>query len=74
MKFSFLKRRNRVAGSLLASGAFIVLAVWGWGLPIETVASFFAILLLFLAVLVLAAALIGFILHRWRLAKDRADD
>lgn len=44
---------------MLASASFLMLAVWGWELPVETVIQFFVFCLGFLLVIVAAAALAG---------------
>lgn len=58
MKIRFNKRA-RINTSLIAGCAFIALAVYGWGLPIETVFLFLAICLAFLCLIVAVAAVAG---------------
>lgn len=72
MKFK-LNKRARINTSLIAGFAFIGLAVYGWGLPIETVLHFFLICLAFLALIVALAAGLGWILTALR-KRNRAHD
>lgn len=65
MRFK-INKRARLSASMLASGAFIALAIWGWGLSIGTALSFLVICLLSLALLVGLAAALGWLLHRLR--------
>ncbi len=65
MKF-VIKKRARFTSSMIAGAAFIGLAVWGWNLPLTTVALFFALCLVFLALIILSAAAFGWVLGRLR--------
>ncbi|MGH1373463.1 MAG: hypothetical protein ACRBBW_15595 [Cellvibrionaceae bacterium] len=54
----FSKKRkpgSAIAVALLASAAFLALAIWGWGVPLSTVGQFFLISLVLIAGLMLAA-------------------
>lgn len=61
-----LKKRARMTASMLASAAFIGLAVWGWNLPLSTVIAFFVICMVCLGIIVLLAAGVGWLLSRRR--------
>lgn len=61
-----LQRRSRVMASMIASAAFIAMAMYGWDLPARDVALFAGICLLLLAVLMGAALGLGWILARLR--------
>ncbi len=50
------KNRSVVTTSLLAGGAFVALAVWGWDLPLSTVGQFLLISLVCLVAIILVAA------------------
>lgn len=49
------KPRSTIAVAMLASLAFMALAVWGWGMPLETVGQFFLISVVLIAGLMIAA-------------------
>lgn len=72
MKFKFSKRA-RIHSGLFAGCAFIALAVYGWELPITTVFVFLAICLGFLIMIVLAAALLGWVLN-WMRKRQQTDN
>jgi len=57
-----LKRRSSVMAGVFAGLAFLALAVFGWDVPAQRVASYFVITLLFLALIVIGAALIALIM------------
>ncbi len=71
MKFK-VDKRARFTSSMVAGVAIIALAVWGWGLPITTVVTFFVICLGFLVVIIGVAALLGYVIKRLR--NDGMDD
>ncbi len=73
MRFT-IKKRARLTASMFASASFLALAVWGWELPVETVLLFFVVCVLLLALIVGAAAMVAYALHRWRLAKEKRSD
>jgi len=58
--------RRLFFSSFLASGCFVALAIYGWGLCWRQVISFTLILLVLLLILLAAAALLGWILYRLR--------
>ncbi len=64
------KTRSRVLASLIASMAFICLAIWGWGLPVSTVLVFLLICLFFLLLIVAFAALLGWLIGKMRRLDD----
>lgn len=54
----FSKKRkpgSAMAVALLASFAFMALAIWGWGVPLKTVGQFFLISLVLIVGVMLAA-------------------
>lgn len=55
--FKRRKARSAVFIAILASLSFLALAVWGWGMPLETVGKFFFISLVLILALMLAAVL-----------------
>lgn len=64
------KQRSRVLASLIASLAFICLAIWGWGLPVSTALGFLLICVTFLLLIVLLAAVLGWIIGKMRRMED----
>ncbi|WP_317929239.1 hypothetical protein [Halioxenophilus sp. WMMB6] len=72
MKLQFkIKRRSKVFVGVLSGAAFIALAIWGWGVPIHRVASFFVICMLFLALIIIIAMIGGLLLVLSRQLKKR---
>lgn len=70
------KTHPSMAVALLASLAFIALAVWGWNLPLGTVFQFLLICLVLIVVLIAAAALLVFLfqlIKRW-VASEKSDE
>jgi hypothetical protein len=65
-----IKKRARLLSSMIASAAFIGLAIYGWGLPISTALTFLAICILFLLAIIALALVSGGLL---RLARRRRD-
>jgi len=57
--FRKFKRGTSIAVGILAGAAFIVLAVYGWGVPPQRMASMFVISMLFLALIVIVAMIFG---------------
>lgn len=57
--------------SFLACCCFVALAIYGWGLSWKDVLQFSLVLLVLLLALVLAAALLGWILYRLRRLRSR---
>lgn len=76
MSFRKAYRRYRTLWvSLLACAAFLALAVYGWGVSWEDLTSTLWVAVVLLVGLMLAAAILGFILfrvRRWREHRDRA--
>ncbi|WP_347329722.1 hypothetical protein [Marinimicrobium locisalis] len=70
MSFRKAYRRYRTLWvSLIACGAFLALAVWGWGVEPGELAGFLGAAAVLLLGLILLAALVGYVLfklRRWR--------
>ncbi|MAZ88069.1 MAG: hypothetical protein CL693_10510 [Cellvibrionaceae bacterium] len=49
------KPKSAIAVALLASLAFMALAVWGWGMPLEKVGQFFLISMALIVCVMVAA-------------------
>ncbi|BFM07486.1 hypothetical protein [Halioxenophilus aromaticivorans] len=64
-----LKRRSTVIVGVIAGLSFLALAIYGWGVPAAEVASFLVICIAFLALILISAGAIGFILILIRKAK-----
>ncbi len=75
MSFRKAYRRYRTLWvSLMACAAFLALAVYGWGVRWEDLVSTLWVAAVLLVGLMLAAAILGFILfrvRRWRESRDR---
>ncbi len=69
----FSKKRkpsSAIAVALLASLAFMALAIWGWGVPLSTVGQFFLIsLVLILGLMAAAIVLVACIKFLQRLSR-----
>lgn len=65
IRFKF-RKGSRLAANLMACMAFIVLAIWGLGLPVTTALGYLVICVVFLIVIVGLAALTGAALRRLR--------
>ncbi|MFC6635323.1 hypothetical protein [Microbulbifer taiwanensis] len=63
------KSRRSFITSVLACIAFIAAAIWSWDLPVEDVASYLVLLLIFLAVIIVAALGFGALLSWLRRRK-----
>ncbi len=63
--FTFKKRtpRSATAVAILASLAFLALAVWGWEVPLATVGRYFVISLLLIGAVMLAAIVMVLLLR-----------
>lgn len=59
-----LKARALASSSFIACAGFIVLAVWGWQVPVEKVLSIFLISVLLLAILIGFACVLGALFAR----------
>ena len=68
MKFK-IKKKTRMLGHLAGSLLFIMLAVYGWELPVEKVVLYLVLCLIFLVVIVGVAALLGWLLARLRIRR-----
>ncbi|MDO3385712.1 hypothetical protein QWI17_07675 [Gilvimarinus sp. SDUM040013] len=65
--FRGLGRYRRLAGTcFLASGCFVALAIFGWGLSLREAGSYLLISGFLLVALLLVAAGAGWILHKLR--------
>lgn len=72
MSFRRWYRRNRTLFvSLLACASFLVLAVYGWEVELKDVAIGFLVAAMLLAGLIVAAALLGYLLFKWRRFRER---
>jgi len=58
------KNRAIMTVSLLACGAFVALAIFGWGLSLEKAASFLLITVILVGGLIGSAFLVVFLWHR----------
>lgn len=68
------KKRSRILASMIASLAFIGLAIWGFDLPVSTILLFLLICLFFLLLIVAFAALLGWAIGRMRRLYDDHSD
>ncbi|GAB3106349.1 hypothetical protein G8770_07975 [Aestuariicella hydrocarbonica] len=66
------KSRSAASVAVLASLAFLALAVWGWDVPLETLSQFFLISLVLILGLMVAA--IGMVVLIKFVQKLRNDD
>jgi|GEM_PF-1561006 len=57
--------------SLLACAAFLALAVYGWGVSLRDLANTLWVAAVLLAGLIIAAAILGFVLFRVRRWRER---
>ena len=57
--------------SLLACAAFLALAVYGWGVSLQDLANTLWVAAVLLAGLIIAAAILGFVLFRVRRWRER---
>jgi len=65
-----IRKRARLMGSMIASAAFIGLAIYGWGLSVSTALTFLAICVLFLLTIIALAVVSGGILRWVRRRRD----
>ncbi|MBU2887054.1 hypothetical protein KO507_14890 [Gilvimarinus agarilyticus] len=62
-----LGRYRRLAATcFLASACFVALAIYGWGLSWQEAGSYLLITVVLLAVLLLLAAVMGWVIHKLR--------
>ena len=66
--------RSVLSASMIACGAFIALAIWGWGLPVAAVVQFLLISLAGLVAIILAALLGAACIVLIRKVKDTFQD
>jgi hypothetical protein len=69
IRFRF-KKRARLLSSMIASAAFIGLAIYGWGLPISDALAFLVLCVVFLLVIVALALVSGWLLRWVRQRRD----
>ncbi len=60
------KKSSRLGANLAACMAFIILAIWGLGLPVSTALGYLMMCLIFLVIIIGLAALAGVGLRRLR--------
>jgi quinol-cytochrome oxidoreductase complex cytochrome b subunit len=60
------KQQSALAVSLLGSFAFIVLAIWGWNLPIETALNFVLISAILMMLVMMAAFVTAWLMSKFR--------
>lgn len=65
IRFRF-RKSSRLGANLAACMAFIILAIWGLGLPVSTALGYLVMCLVFLVIIVGLAALAGVALRRFR--------
>ena len=65
-----IRSRARLWLNLVASGAFIALAIYGWELPIETAIVFLVICVLFLVAIIGLGLIGGWVLRKLRKGSD----
>ncbi|WP_341937128.1 hypothetical protein [Marinimicrobium sp. C2-29] len=72
MTFRRWYRRNRTLFvSLMACASFLALAIYGWEVEWEDVAQGFLLAAVLLLGLMTAAAILGFVLFKWRRFRER---
>lgn len=69
-----LNKSARLKASLIACAGFLVLAVWGWDLPVATLLMFLLISLGGLLIILALAALSAFILRKIMRRRDREEE
>lgn len=69
-----IRNRARIWMNLVASGAFIALAIYGWDLPVETAIAFLVICIVFLLVIVALGIVAGWLLRKLRQLRGADDD
>lgn len=72
MSFRKAYRRYRTLWvSLIACGAFLALAVWGWGVSLGELGGFLGAAAVLLLGLVLLSALVGYVLFKLRRLREK---
>ncbi|MBC6906770.1 hypothetical protein DWB84_15065 [Saccharophagus sp. K07] len=69
-----IRNRARIWMNLVASGAFIALAIYGWDLPVETAIAFLVICIVFLLAIVALGIVAGWLLRKLRQLRGADDD
>lgn len=69
IRFRF-RNRSRLWLNIVASGAFIALAIYGWDLPVETAVAFLVICIGFLVAIIGLGLVAGWLLRLWRRRSD----
>lgn len=67
-----IRNRARLWLNIAASGAFIVLAIYGWGLTLEAAISFLVICVAFLVVIIALGMVAGWLIRLLR-RNDKPD-
>ncbi len=65
-----LRNRSRLWVHIIASGAFIALAIYGWDFPVATAVAFLVICIGFLIAIVSLGLVAGWLLRLWRRRSD----
>lgn len=69
-----IRNRARIWMNLVASGAFIALAIYGWDLPVETAIAFLVICIVFLLAIVALGIVAGWLLRKLRQLRGADED
>lgn len=68
--FRKVKRSRSITIQLLACLGFIMLAIYGWGLPVREALYYLLVLVIALVVLIALAFCCGYLLNRFRSRDD----
>lgn len=69
-----LLRHRGLGINLLAGFCFLMLAVYGWGLSWKEMGGYLLILLILLVGLIGTAALLGWVLHKFKTRASKTDN
>lgn len=69
-----LLRHRGLGINLLAGFCFLMLAVYGWGLSWREMGGYLLILLILLVGLIGTAALLGWVLHKFKTRANKTDN
>lgn len=69
-----LNKSARLKASLIACAGFLVLAVWGWDLPVVTLLMFFLISVAGLLIILALAALAAWLLRKFFRRQEPEDE
>ncbi len=69
-----LLRHRGLGINLLAGFCFLMLAVYGWGLSWKEMGGYLLILLILLVGLIGTAALLGWVLHKFKTRANKTDN